>query len=260
MNVMRPRRARNEVVPPRAAFGSPVLVAELAKRGEVLMSLRVGRDAQGDVDDWPRAESRNRGAADMLEAKWKIITRVRDPIRFGRILERPERIVWDEQHVVVCDECLTRVLRRARGAHDPKQLGAWHVQHHLDLSGVEPDAAARPADVDFHVQEFTFVELGLIARTFRSRLRRLSLLTFGVELRATLADPLGVPPSEILVFVPAWFPRLPIHVPPKAKFPIELAGAARRGKSSLLTSARLSARACVVLAPRVVIGPVEQCY
>src|SRR5262245_2515161 len=244
MNVMRPRRAANEVVPSRDAVGSPVLVAELAKRGEVLMSLRVGRDAHGDVDDWPRAESRNRGAADMLEAKGKIVTRMYDTIRFGRVLERPERIVWDEQHVVVCDECLTRVLRRARGAHDPKQLGAWHVQHHLDLSGVEPDAAARPADVDSHVQEFTFLEVGLIARTFWSRLRRLPLLAFGVELRATLADPLGVSPSEILVFVPAWFPRLPVHVPPKAKFPIELAGATRRGKSSLLKHATLGSSSC----------------
>src|SRR5262245_53327762 len=80
------------------------------------------------------------------------------------------------------DECLAGVLRRARDAHDAKQLGARHVQHHLELAGVEPDAAARAADVDFHIQEFAFFEIGLIPRTFRPRLSRLPLLALGVEL------------------------------------------------------------------------------
>src|SRR5262249_34432457 len=155
------------------AIGPPVLVPELAKRGDVLLSLCVWWNSHGDVDDRPRTESGNGGASYMLETKRKIVVRMCNTIRFGRVLERPERIVRDEQHVVVCDECLTRVLRRARRAHDAKQLGAWHVQHHLDLSSVEPDAAARRADVDFHVQEFTFFEVGLIARTFWSRLPRL---------------------------------------------------------------------------------------
>jgi len=96
MNVMRPRRAPDEIVTPRDAIRSLVVIPELAKRGEVLVSLHVGRDTHGDVDDWPRAESGDGSASDMLETNWKIVARMRDSTRFGRILERPERIIWYE--------------------------------------------------------------------------------------------------------------------------------------------------------------------
>src|SRR6185312_15615958 len=110
-----------------------------------------------------------------------------------------------------CEVSLLR--RRSRRADNTQQFRAWNMEDHLELAGVEPNAAAFRAHIDLHVGERPLMELGAIARTFDRRLRSLPLRTFRVERRAAFTQPLGVAPREVFILILTWLAWLPHAAP-----------------------------------------------
>ena len=68
---------------------------------------------------------------------------------------------------------------------------------------IQPDSAAVVAFVDLHIFHVLFLEIGAAARALVVMHRTLGFLALLIELRAHLADKLGVLLGEVLVLVPA---------------------------------------------------------